>query len=267
MCTTLKWPADSNENTTTLTLQIPMEVTITNSTKEKLDYAFHGDPTDTSLLVIIGHGVTGNKDRPWAVGLADAIADAGFAALRFSYSGNGDSEGDFAKSTITKEIKDLKAIVNAAEDAGYHKICYAGHSMGAAVGVLAASRDDRIEMLISLAGMVDTARFCKAEFGDVTPGKGNMWDEEGCPLSQEFVDDMMKIKNVSNKTEKIEASWLIVHGDKDDLVPVEEGREIYAKCYEPKHYVEIAGGDHVFSGKSLKPMTKAVVEWLEEQQI
>ncbi|MDF1756601.1 MAG: alpha/beta fold hydrolase [Verrucomicrobiales bacterium] len=244
-----------------------MEVTITNSSKEKLDYEFHGDPTDTSLLVIIGHGVTGNKDRPWAIGLAEAVAEAGFGALRFSFSGNGKSEGDFKKSTITKEMKDLKAIVNAAEEAGYHKICYVGHSMGAAVGVLSAVRDDRIELLISLAGMVDTKRFCEAEFGDVTPEKGHMWDDENCPLSQEFVDDLMKIKSVLGKTEKIEIPWLIIHGDADDVVPVEEGREIFAKCYEPKHYVEIEGGDHVFSGDALDQMSNAVVEWLREQQI
>lgn len=244
-----------------------MDITITNSSKEKLDYEFHGDPTDSSLLVIIGHGVTGNKDRPWAVGLAEAIADAGFSALRFSFSGNGDSEGSFEKSTISKEIKDLRAIVNAAEEAGYHKICYAGHSMGGAVGVLSAARDERIEMLISLAGMVYTKRFCETEFGDEKPGQGCMWDDKDCPLSQEFVDDMHKIGNVLAKTEKIEIPWLIVHGDADDVVPVEEGREIFQKAYEPKHYVEIAGCGHVFADDGLKPMTNAVVEWLQDQQI
>ena len=244
-----------------------MEITITNSAKEELDYAFHGDPTDTSLLVIIGHGVTGNKDRPWAEGLANAIAGAGFNALRFSFSGNGNSEGKFEKSTVSKEIRDLKAIVNAADEAGYHKICYAGHSMGAAVGVLAAVKDERIELLISLAGMVYTKRFCETEFGDQTPGKGFMWEEENCPLSQEFVDDMTKIGDVLSKTEKIELPWLIVHGDADDVVPVEEGREIFQKAYEPKHYVEIEGCDHVFSGNALQPMCRAVVDWLTDQQL
>ena len=244
-----------------------MHVTITNSSKEELDYAFHGDPTDTSLLVIIGHGVTGNKDRPWAVGLAEAVAEAGFGALRFSFAGNGDSEGDFKKCTISKEIKDLKAIVNAAEDAGYHKICYVGHSMGAAVGVLSAVKDERIELLVSLAGMVHTKRFCEEEFGDQTPGNGLMWEEEDCPLSVEFVEDMNKIDSVLSKTEKIEVPWLIVHGDADDVVPVEEGREIFAKAYEPKHYLEIEGCNHVFADAGLKPMTNAVVEWLKEQHI
>lgn len=244
-----------------------MEQTITNSAKEKLDYEFHGDPTDTSLIVLIGHGLTGNKDRPWAIALANAIAEAGYGALRFSFSGNGDSEGDFSKSTISKEIKDLKAMVNAAEEAGYHKICYVGHSMGAAVGVLSAAKDERIELLVLLAGMIETKRFCDAEFGDQTPGSSLMWDEKDCPLSEEFVEDMNKVKSVLNKTEKIEASWLVVHGDKDDLVPLEEGKAIYAKAYEPKHYVELEGADHVFSGDAEQAMCQAVVEWLQDQPL
>ena len=95
-----------------------MDITITNSSKEKLDYEFHGDPTDTSLLVIIGHGVTGDKDRPWAVALAKALEEVGINALRFSFAGNGSSEGKFEACTISKEVKDLKASVEKATKLG-----------------------------------------------------------------------------------------------------------------------------------------------------
>ena len=243
-----------------------MHLEILNSSKENLDYEFHGDPTDSSLLVIIGHGVTGDKDRLWAVALAEALAEAGFNALRFSFAGNGKSDGKFEACTISKEVKDLKAIVDAAEEEGYHRICYAGHSMGGAVGVLAAAKDERIELLISLAGMVHTKKFCETEFGEVTPGKGNMWDEEGCPLSKAYVDDMNKINTVLNKTEKIEVPWLLVHGDKDDVVPVEEGQEMYVAAYEPKELVILEGVDHVFSGDGEGKMTEAVVSWLKTHQ-
>ena len=118
-----------------------MHLEILNSSKENLDYEFHGDPSDTSLLAIIGHGVTGNKDRPWAISLAEALEKAVFNAVRFSFSGNGKSGGKFEDCTITKELKDLKSMVDAAEEEGYHRICYIGHSMGAAVGVLAAAKD------------------------------------------------------------------------------------------------------------------------------
>lgn len=240
-----------------------MHFEILNSSKEILDYEFHGDPTDSSLLVIIGHGVTGNKDRPWAIALAESLAENGFNALRFSFAGNGNSEGKFEACTISKEVRDLKAIVDAAENEGYHRICYVGHSMGGAVGVLAAAKDERIELLISLAGMVHTKKFCETEFGDVTPGEGNMWEEEGCPLSKAYVDDMVKINTLVNKTEKIEVPWLFVHGDKDDVVPVEEGQEMYAAAYEPKELVILEGANHIFSGDAESRMTESVISWLK----
>lgn len=240
-----------------------MEREILNSSKESLDYEFHGDPSDTSLLVIIGHGVTGNKDRPWAIGLGEALEKEGFNALRFSFAGNGNSDGKFEDCTITKEVKDLKAVVDAAEDAGYNRICYMGHSMGAAVGILSAVKDERIELLASLSGMVHTKDFCDREFGDQTPGKGCMWDDKECPLSKTFVEDMAKIKSVLGKTEKIEVPFLILHGDKDDVVPVEEGQELYANSYEPKELVILEGVDHVYSGAGLDQMTEAVVSWLK----
>lgn len=242
-----------------------MQVEIVNSSKEILDYEFHGDPSDTTLLVIIGHGVTGNKDRPWAVSLAEALEKEGFNALRFSFSGNGESEGDFEKSTISKEVKDLKAVVNSAEDEGYHRICYIGHSMGAAVGVISAVKDERIALLVSLSGMVHTRKFLEREFGDQKPGKGYMWDDKDCPLSVEFAEDMKKIDNVLDKTEKIEVPWLIVHGDADDVVPVEEGKEIFAAAYEPKDLVIIPKADHVYSEKGEQKMIGAVIPWLKEQ--
>lgn len=241
-----------------------MDLEIFNSSNEKLDYEFHGDPSDTSLLVIIGHGVTGNKDRPWAVGLAKALEEAGISSLRFSFAGNGESEGNFEDCTISKEVKDLKAIINVAEDEGFHRICYAGHSMGGAVGVLSAVKDERISLLISLSGMVYTKKFAETEFGDQKPGKGCMWEDEECPLSQAFVDDMNKIDNVLAKTEKIEVPWLIVHGDADDVVPVDEGREIYGAAYEPKELVILEGVDHVYNDDGLEKMTSAVISWLKE---
>lgn len=241
-----------------------MHLEILNSSKESLDYEFHGDPTDTSLLVIIGHGLTGNKDRPWAIALANALEKAGINALRFSFSGNGKSDGKFENSTISKGMKDLKAIVDSAEEEGYHRICYAGHSMGAATGVLAAVKDERIELLISLSPMVHTKQFVEREFASLTPGEDCMWEDPKCSLSKAFVDDLNKIGNILSKTEKIEIPWLIVHGDADDVVPVDEGRELYRSAYEPKELSILPGVDHVYSGEGEALMIDAVVAWLKE---
>ena len=72
-----------------------------NSQGELLDYVLH--PAKGSALVVIGHGVTANKDRAFLVALAEGLAAVGINALRVSFSGNGASEGAFTESTITFE--------------------------------------------------------------------------------------------------------------------------------------------------------------------
>lgn len=241
-----------------------MNTPVTNPSGEKLDYRFHGDAADLSRIVLIGHGVTGNLDRPWAEGLADALATAGYPAARFSFAGNGESEGDFRDCTVSKEVEDLGAMIDAAEAAGYGEIIYAGHSMGGAVGVLRAATDDRIGRLISLAGMVHTAKFAEVEFGEETPDEGFMWEDEECPLSSTYVNDMNTIGSVIEKGAAVSVPWLLVHGDIDDVVPIDESREIFAVASEPKQLVELPGVNHVFADDGLQPMIDAVVGWLQD---
>ena len=157
----------------------------------------------------------------------------------------------------------LKAVITAAVDNGY-KVTYAGHSMGGAVGVLAAASDERIGNLISLAGMVNTQAFYDREFGEETPDEGCMWEEADCPLSLNYKNDMYDIGSVANKAGEIKVPWLLVHGDEDDVVPIEDSREIFALASEPKKILEIPGANHVFSGEGESPMIEAVISWLGE---
>ncbi|MFK7911083.1 MAG: alpha/beta hydrolase, partial [Akkermansiaceae bacterium] len=71
---------------------------IKNQNRELLDTELHDADRD-DRLVILGHGVTGDKDRPLIFWLARALQEKGYPALRMSFSGNGDSEGAFEKST------------------------------------------------------------------------------------------------------------------------------------------------------------------------
>ncbi len=241
-----------------------MTTDIFNPAGEKLDYAFHGNVDDRSHVILIGHGVTGNKDRPWIETFCDQLAGAGFNAIRFSFAGNGDSQGDFRESTISKEVDDLGAMIDAAERAGYEKINVVGHSMGGAVGVIRTAKDDRVAKLISLAGMVYTAKFNEVEFGDQTPDSGFMWDDEDCPYSQTFVDDMNSIDNVLGQGEQISVPWLLVHGTADDVVPIEESRDIYEKATTgDKKLVELPDVNHVFADSGLQPMIDTVIDWLK----
>jgi pimeloyl-ACP methyl ester carboxylesterase len=231
-----------------------------NSEGERIDFQRHDGRAGAREIVVIGHGVTGNKDRPFVVALAEGLANAGVPAIRISFTGNGASGGKFADCTISKEVEDLRAVFEALPD---RDIVYVGHSMGGAVGVLRAARDSRVKALVSLAGMVHTKAFAEREFGTVKPGEGFMWDDTNCPLSQRYMDDMAKIGSVLGEASKIHAPWLLIHGTEDDVVPIQESREIFAKANLPAELIEIKGSNHVFAAEYTVPMVSHVTNWIK----
>ncbi len=235
---------------------------IKNTYGERLDYTFHEGERESKNIVLLGHGVTGNKDRPFIVALGEGLAAAGIPALRFSFSGNGGSEGNFTDSTISKEVDDLGTVLNVLAS---YTICYVGHSMGGAVGVLRASEDRRIQLLVSLAGMTHTKAFAQREFGDVTPDEGFMWDEPDCPLSQAYMDDLIQINTVVDCSPQITVPWLLVHGDEDDVVPIEDSHDILTKANEQAQLITLEGANHVFSDEHTPVMIEKVIAWIKMQ--
>jgi uncharacterized protein len=235
-----------------------------NRLGEKLDTTFHPGNRE-GVLVLLSHGVTGNKDRPLLVALAEGLAARGWPCIRLSWSGNGLSEGDFRESNISKESRELRDILDALPPR--LKIAYIGHSMGGAVGVMTASGDDRIRVLVTLAGMIRTEEFCEREFGDVVPDKGFMWDEPGCPLSQKYVDDLGAIGDLFDEVGQITIPWLLIHGTADDVVLIEDSRDAYDTAEDPKRLVEIKGAGHSFDEKSYPQVIQEVGDWLDEYLI
>ena len=231
---------------------------IRNGAGERIDSTYHPGGRADGPVVVIGHGVTGHKDRPFLVALAEALARADIAALRISYSGNGASEGRFADSKISKEVEDLGAVFDAL--AG-RTIAYAGHSMGGAVGVLRASRDSRIRALVSLSAIAHTQVFAEQTFGHLTPGSGLMLGKPGCVLTQAFLDDMRNIGSVVPYAARVTVPWLLVHGTRDDLVPIQDTYDVYACAREPKRLVVLDGADHTFEPGLTPAMVEAVVDW------
>jgi pimeloyl-ACP methyl ester carboxylesterase len=233
---------------------------IKNFQGERIDHTFHPGDANSKNLVLLGHGVTGNKDRPFLVTLAEGLAAAGINTLRFSFAGNGASGGQFTDAIISKEVADLGSVLDAY--AGWN-VGYIGHSMGGAVGVLRASQDARIRLLVSLAGMVRTAAFAQREFGMVKPGAGFMWDDEKCPLSQAYMDDLAAIGTVLDAAPKIKVPWLLVHGTEDDVVPIQDSKDILIRAGNDVKFVALQGSNHVFAGEHTTPMVATVVDWVK----
>lgn len=237
---------------------------IRNRQGERLDVSYQAGagatPGAPDAIVVIAHGVTAHKDRPWLISLADALERAGLASLRVSFAGNGGSEGRFGDAVPSKEVGDLGDILDALERWGVGRIGYVGHSMGGAVGVMRAAVDPRIACLVSLAGMVHVDAFFQATFAHLPPGTP-MLDKPECPWSPAIADDAARVGSVTRQAAAIRVPWLLVHGDADELVPYQDALDARKAAGGRPELVTLAGIDHRFTG-AVPQMVDAVVPWL-----
>ena len=231
---------------------------IFNPSGERLAFDFtQGDPGKREL-VVLGHGLTSDKDRPWSVGLSAALRQQGVASLRFAFSGNGASEGDFQGSCITKEVADLGAVLDALP--GW-KLSYVGHSMGAAVGLLRAGMDDRIGALVSLSAVTHTTEFLRRMFGHLRHGDP-MLDKAHCPYGPVLESDLLTWDSLADRASEIRVPWLVLHGTKDHVVPAQHSLDLYAAAPTKSTLVLLEDVDHSFQGDGLERMIQIVVAWL-----
>jgi len=237
------------------------ETIFKNRHGERLDVSFHPAERE-DCLVILGHGVTGDKDRPLLLACAKGLAAQGWPCLRLSFAGNGQSAGDFRAATISKESQDLQDVIGQLPD--NLRLAYCGHSMGGAVGVQTAAKNPRIQLLITLAGMIRTAAFCEREFGTVTPGQGCMWDESDCPLSQAYVDDLMGIGDLFAAVRSLTQPYLLIHGTADEVVLPADSHDAFEAANEPRQLVCIDGAEHSFDEATYPLVVEAVAEWLAQ---
>jgi pimeloyl-ACP methyl ester carboxylesterase len=238
-----------------------LPATITNPWGERLAFSFTPGAAERRDLVVLGHGLTSDKERPWSEGLAEALRRQGIASVRIAFSGNGESEGEFVESNITKEVADLGAVLDAFD--GWRS-SYVGHSMGGAVGLLRASTDRRIRTLVSLSAVTHAAEFMRDMFVHLRPGDPIL-DKPHCPFSAELRADLLSLGSLTSVAGEVSVPWLVVHGTNDEIVPSRHSVDLNAAAAGRSELVLLEGVDHTFGEDGLERMLEVVTPWLCER--
>lgn len=242
--------------------------------------------------VVICHGFKGFKDWGFFPHLAERIARAGLTAVSFNFSASGvgpDGEsfsepGRFRAWTYTGDLQDLDTVVTGlaagtlADDvAAPSGIGLVGHSRGGGVGIVFAAEDERVEALVTWNAIARPLRW--------GPQTIEQWRRDGelkvenqrtgevLPLGTDLLDDVdrnMKRLDIVAAAARVEAPWLVIHGEADATVPVAEGRELHQAAGERAELLVIPGGSHTFGAKhpwaggtaELSRAVDATVDWL-----
>lgn len=125
------------------------------------------DGVERPPVTVFAHGFGSGKASPRNRAVAEALVDAGIAALLIDFSGHGESEGDPGAATLDDQEGELAValdFVEARPDLG--EIGVAGSSSGGAVAIAVAARDPRVRALVlrapSAAASFDQASALRA---------------------------------------------------------------------------------------------------------
>lgn len=221
---------------------------------------------DGHRLVILLHGFTSAKDRPHNIRAAAAMRDAGFATLRFDLYGHGESGGEFRNHTLFKWISNTMAVIHWALEHGYDELYLSGHSQGGLVAALVAGMEaDRIRGLILRApafmipqGTRDGILIGGTFDPDHIPDEVDVI--KGLKLSGDYLRVAQTI-HVEDAADRFKGPVLILHGDQDDTVPLEDSKK-FARRYACCDLRILEGETHHFD-QNPERMENLIRGWLQ----
>ena len=174
--------------------------------------------------VLLAHCFTCSKDLHTMTRLATGLSDAGYAALRFDFTGLGESGGDFARSSVSANVVDLTRASASLIQKGYGPCGLIGHSLGGAAAILAAQRLKTVRSLVTLAAP-STTTHVKHLFSEQLPelsrsGRATVTIAgRQFELEQGFVDDLETHDPMAAAAE-LGRPHLVVHAIDDEIVPL-----------------------------------------------
>ncbi|MBI2665458.1 alpha/beta hydrolase, partial [Candidatus Woesearchaeota archaeon] len=158
---------------------------------------------------------------------------------------------------MSKEVEDIQSAIDFLyQNYTFKALVLIGHSTGAIDASLYAHRDKRIGKLILMGAESDTKHSVCYDFTDVqvrdfclkgytTYKHPEHWYHRK-QLKKAFYDEFFTL-DIPKAIKKFKKPLLIVHGEKDEAIPLSDPEELFRTANTPKKLVIIRGADHRFT--------------------
>ncbi|WP_224484846.1 alpha/beta hydrolase family protein [Robertkochia aurantiaca] len=250
-------------------------------------------------VVVFCHGYKGFKDWGCWDLAARRFADEGHHFIKFNFSHNGgtveqplecpDPEA-FGRNNFSIELDDLERVTDWIFSDDFESryrylpesLTVIGHSRGGGIAVIQAEENQKIDKVVSWAGVSDfKSRFANEEALSQWKQHGVIYIENSrtkqkLPHYIQFYEDFVQNESrltISRAVKNLEKPYLIVHGDQDPTVDVSEARNLN-NWNEKAELTVIEGADHVFGGahpwqkerlpSALEKAVKATLEFIDK---
>lgn len=242
---------------------------------------FFNENETPKQVVIFCHGYKGFKDwGAWNL-VAEKFAEENIFFIKMNFSHNGGTKEQpidfpdleaFGQNNFLKELDDLDSVIewvcsqnDYQKDMKVDDISLIGHSRGGGIVTLKAASEQRISRIITWAGVSDFAsRFPTGEPLDQWREKGvayvtNARTNQQMPHYFQFYTTFKEHEEsltIKTALENLTVPFLILHGNADETVTLEEAKNLHA--WYPKSKLDIiAGANHTFG--AAQPWLKATM--------
>ena len=258
-------------------VHIEKNIIIKNSeTRDFLADSYYPETEKKLPLVIFAHGYKGYKDwGAWDL-MANKFAEAGFFFVKFNFSHNGttvDQPKDFTdleafgNNNFSKEMSDYDEVLNYFynhQKVDQEKVAIIGHSRGGGITVIKGFEDERVKVLVALAGVSNFKyRFPSQDRFEDWKTQGVMYSEnkrthQQMPHYFQFFEDFEKNEerfDIQYAAQHLDKPLLIVQGTNDEAVKDKEALLLNEWC-KTSERVTIENANHTFGAKE---------PWTEEE--
>lgn len=207
------------------------------------------DNEEVAAFALFAHCFTCSKDLKASSKVSGALADRGYAVLRFDFTGLGESHGDFAETGFPSNLDDLVAASEfLAADYRAPELLI-GHSLGGAAVVHAAGRIASSKAVATIGApyepehvtslLADDAETIR-EKGEATVSIG------GRPfrIRREFLETLQR-DNLAETVRSMRRALLVLHSPVDDVVGIENAARLFDAARHPKSFVSLDDADHL----------------------
>jgi len=203
-------------------------------------------------------------DRGYAV-LAQRFCSAGFITLIFNFRGAGRSQGNLDMIGWSHDLQAAIDFLSSLKEVDKTCLCLLGFSGGAAVSVYVAAHDPRVSLLATCACPAEFTSLMKKEeihsaiqhFREI----GAIRDADFPSSAEGWLDGFETISPIHWIDSISPRPLLLVHGDADEVVPLEHAHRLYQKAEEPRELVIIPNALHRL--RLEEAAMAAVLNWLK----
>jgi len=238
------------------------------SGKHKLDARLEMPADKAKAFAVFCHCFTCTKDTITTFRISRALAQRGYAVLRFDFAGLGASEGVFSQTNFSSNVEDVMSAIDFLRQEYEAPTFLAGHSLGGTAVLEAAMHTIEVDAVVTVASPSQPDHVLH-HFGEtltqLEQGQAGSIEVAGqhYDIKPQFIKDLREY-DMKHSLKELNKPVLIFNIKHDALVNENNAEELEQWIGGETKLVNVENSDHLLSNKQDSEfVADEIVKWFK----